>query len=124
MAPGEAYVRKLEAFLGVNWTVVDSNELRRETSGHVDVSIAEYFEDVGVPALLLPYSNSPSMRMHNANHNITRYQTYNYIRELVPFTTNFQADYFKKFHRYPYSTLNAPGTKSNHPLLSNLSFVF
>lgn len=44
--PCEEYVQKLEAFLGVNRTVVDSNQLWLESSGHGNVSIADYFQNV------------------------------------------------------------------------------
>ena len=44
--PCEEYVQKLEAFLGVNRTVVDSNELWLETGGHGNISIGVYFENV------------------------------------------------------------------------------
>ncbi|KAJ5333569.1 Amidase [Penicillium brevicompactum] len=44
-APGEEYVQKLEAFLGVNRTIVDTNKLWLKTSGHGNASIADYFEN-------------------------------------------------------------------------------
>ncbi|KAJ5352581.1 Amidase [Penicillium brevicompactum] len=44
-APGEEYVQKLEAFLGVNRTIVDTNKLWLQTSGHGNVSMADYFEN-------------------------------------------------------------------------------
>ncbi|PYH43890.1 amidase signature enzyme, partial [Aspergillus saccharolyticus JOP 1030-1] len=44
-APCEAYLQHLEAFLGVNRTIVDSNALWHEYSGR-NVSLADYFANV------------------------------------------------------------------------------
>ncbi|KAL3477183.1 amidase signature enzyme [Aspergillus californicus] len=82
-APGEEYVRKLESFLGVNRTVVDSNALWLETSGHGNGSIGDYFEN-----------------------------TYSYVQGTDTFADTFQQDYFAKFQSYPYTTIDAAGTKS------------
>jgi Asp-tRNA(Asn)/Glu-tRNA(Gln) amidotransferase A subunit family amidase len=49
-APVEAYVQKLEIFLGVNRTVVDSNALWLATSGKGNISIGEYFKNVSHPS--------------------------------------------------------------------------
>jgi hypothetical protein len=42
----EAYVQRLEAFLGVDRTIVDSNQLWLQTSGHPDVNISDYCANV------------------------------------------------------------------------------
>ncbi|PYH75896.1 amidase signature enzyme [Aspergillus uvarum CBS 121591] len=92
-APCEEYVQNLEAFLGVNRTIVDSNALWHEYSGS-NVSLADYF------ANLIPYVSG----------------TYN-------FSLNFKKDYFAKFGRYPYSTLNAASDPSFTPQNASLGEI-
>ncbi|KAF7515216.1 hypothetical protein PCG10_003565 [Penicillium crustosum] len=85
-APGEKYVQKLEAFLGVNRTIVDTNKLWLNTSGHGNVSMADYFKD-----------------------------TYTYVQNSYTFSNDFKADYYEKFGSYPYMSVDTVGSNSTEP---------
>ncbi|RDW76548.1 uncharacterized protein DSM5745_06540 [Aspergillus mulundensis] len=92
-APCEEYVQNLEAFLGVNRTVVDSNALWYEYSGQ-NTSLVDYF------ANLVPYVSGTNN-----------------------FTRAFKKDYIAKFNRYPYVALNSAGSASLAPQNSTLGEI-
>ncbi|KAL4899038.1 hypothetical protein BDW74DRAFT_171806 [Aspergillus multicolor] len=92
-APCEEYVQKLEAFLGVNRTIVDSNAIWYEYSGS-NVSLVDYF------ANLIPYVSGTNN-----------------------FTVDFEKDYLAKFDRYPYVALNTAGSASLAPQNATLGEI-
>ncbi|ETS80715.1 hypothetical protein PFICI_08244 [Pestalotiopsis fici W106-1] len=77
IAPCELYLQKLEAFLGVDRTPIDTNRLWLNTSGHGNTSIGDYFQN-----------------------------TFSYVQGTSTFFLRFQKDYISKFGTYPYMTLD------------------